>query len=177
VFTAAGNDRFTAIGQWVRRAGQADLARLHARETRSPADNGHRMRRRFGWSWIAWTRGPWTRSRLGGRPDSGRGGSEPTSASVRGYRGRRFAGVTAASYRTVTRRLSAFAGGSWRQQISAACAAHASLGPASLVLYDVSTLYFETDAGTGSASRAFRRSGGWSRRSPSGCSQIRTGRR
>jgi DDE_Tnp_1-associated len=29
-FTAAGNDRFTAVGQWVRRAGQADLARLHA---------------------------------------------------------------------------------------------------------------------------------------------------
>ena len=29
-FTAAGNDRFTAVGQWIRRAGQADLARLHA---------------------------------------------------------------------------------------------------------------------------------------------------
>jgi hypothetical protein len=29
-FTAAGNDRFTAIGQWVRRASQADLARLRA---------------------------------------------------------------------------------------------------------------------------------------------------
>src|SRR5580692_9098292 len=29
-FTAAGNDRFTAVGQWVRRAGQADLARLRA---------------------------------------------------------------------------------------------------------------------------------------------------
>ncbi len=27
-FTAAGNDRFTAVGQWVRRAGQQDLARL-----------------------------------------------------------------------------------------------------------------------------------------------------
>ena len=33
--------------------------------------------------------------------------------------------------------------------ISAACAAHAGLGPASLVLYDVSTLYFETDEGDG----------------------------
>ena len=43
---------------------------------------------------------------------------------------------------------------SWRQQISAACAAHAGLGPASLVLYDVSTLYFETDEGDG-----FRESG------------------
>ncbi len=29
-FTAAGNDRFTAVGQWIKRAGQADLARLHA---------------------------------------------------------------------------------------------------------------------------------------------------
>src|ERR1700750_330656 len=28
--TAAGNDRFTAVGQWIRRAGQADLARLRA---------------------------------------------------------------------------------------------------------------------------------------------------
>ena len=28
--TAAGNDRFTAVGQWIRRASQADLARLRA---------------------------------------------------------------------------------------------------------------------------------------------------
>jgi hypothetical protein len=27
-FTAAGNDRFTAAGQWIRRASQAGLARL-----------------------------------------------------------------------------------------------------------------------------------------------------
>jgi hypothetical protein len=64
------------------------------------------------------------------------------------------AGVAPAPYRTVTRRLRVFAGDSWRQQISAACAAHAGLGPASLVLYDCSTLYFETDAGDG-----FRESG------------------
>lgn len=57
--------------------------------------------------------------------------------------------VAPVSYRTVTRRLRAFAKDSWRQQISAACAAHAGLGPASLVLYDVSTLYFGTDAGDG----------------------------
>ena len=42
----------------------------------------------------------------------------------------------------------------WRQRISAACAAHAGLGPASLVPYDVSTLYFETGEGDG-----FRESG------------------
>ena len=29
-FTAAGNDRLTAVGQWTRRASQQDLARLHA---------------------------------------------------------------------------------------------------------------------------------------------------
>ena len=64
------------------------------------------------------------------------------------------AGVAPASYRTVKRRLPAYAKDSWRQKISAACAAHARLGPASLVLYDVSTLYFETDEGDG-----FRESG------------------
>jgi len=50
------------------------------------------------------------------------------------------AGLAPAPYRTVTRRLWVFARDSWRQQISAACAAHARLGPASLVLYDCSTL-------------------------------------
>ncbi len=64
------------------------------------------------------------------------------------------AGVAPVPYRTVTRRLRVFATDSWRQQISAACAAHARLGPASLVLYDCSTLYFETDEGDG-----FRESG------------------
>jgi hypothetical protein len=64
------------------------------------------------------------------------------------------AGVAAASYRTVERRLRAYAKDAFRQKISAACAAHARLGPASLVLYDVSTLYFETDKGDG-----FRESG------------------
>src|SRR6185437_14874951 len=60
------------------------------------------------------------------------------------------AGVSAgASYRTVLRRLPAYAKDSFRQELSAACAAHAKLGPASLVLYDVSTLYFETDQGDG----------------------------
>jgi hypothetical protein len=59
------------------------------------------------------------------------------------------AGVTTASYRTIERRLPAYAQEEWRQKLSAACAAHARLGPASLVLYDVSTLYFETDQGDG----------------------------
>ena len=64
------------------------------------------------------------------------------------------AGVAAVSYRTVKRRLPVYARDSWRQRLSAACATHARLGRASLVLYDVSTLYFETDEGDG-----FRESG------------------
>jgi hypothetical protein len=59
------------------------------------------------------------------------------------------AGVTPPSYRTIERRLPAYAQEEWRQRLSAACAAHARLGPASLVLYDVTTLYFETDQGDG----------------------------
>jgi len=59
------------------------------------------------------------------------------------------AGVAPVSYRTVERRLPAYAQEAWRQRLSAACAAHARLGPASLVLYDVSTLYFETGQGDG----------------------------
>jgi Transposase DDE domain len=58
-------------------------------------------------------------------------------------------GVEPVSYRTVTRRLPVFAKHTLRHALSAACARHAGLGPASLVLYDVSTLYFETDAGDG----------------------------
>jgi hypothetical protein len=58
-------------------------------------------------------------------------------------------GVGPPAYRTLTRRLRVFAADSWRQKVAAACAAHAGLGPASLVLYDVSTLYFETDTGDG----------------------------
>jgi Transposase DDE domain len=64
------------------------------------------------------------------------------------------AGVAPTSYPTLNRRLAVYARDTWRQRLSAACAAHAALGPASLVLYDVSTLYFETDAGDG-----FRESG------------------
>ena len=58
-------------------------------------------------------------------------------------------GVEPVDYRTVTRRLPIFAKPAVRQALSAACAARAGLGPASLVLYDVSTLYFETDTGDG----------------------------
>jgi hypothetical protein len=59
------------------------------------------------------------------------------------------AGASAPSYRTLMRRLPGYAKEGWRQRLSAACAAHTRLGPASLVLYDVSTLYFEIDKGDG----------------------------
>jgi hypothetical protein len=49
------------------------------------------------------------------------------------------AGEVSASYPTVNRRLPAYAKDSWRRKLSAACARHAGLGRARLVLYDVST--------------------------------------
>lgn len=58
-------------------------------------------------------------------------------------------GIPAASYATLKRRLGGYAEPSWRRGLAAACAKHAALGPASLVLYDVTTLYFETHEGDG----------------------------
>jgi hypothetical protein len=37
----------------------------------------------------------------------------------------------------------------WRQALAAACADHVGLGPSTLILYDVTTLYFETDTSDG----------------------------
>jgi hypothetical protein len=47
-------------------------------------------------------------------------------------------GVTSASYRTIKHRLPDYAKDSWRDGFARACAPHTALGPASLVLYDVS---------------------------------------
>jgi hypothetical protein len=58
-------------------------------------------------------------------------------------------GVDAPSYATVKRRLPIYAQPRWRHSLAAACPQHAGLAPASLVLFDVSILYFETDAGDG----------------------------
>src|SRR5580704_8209601 len=89
-FTAAGNDRFTAVGQWIRRASQQDLARLRAPwdpmagRYRIPDEKTIRVvldrldRRALARALL----GP----RRGGRR---RGG--PPAASVRGYRARRAA--------------------------------------------------------------------------------------
>ena len=63
-------------------------------------------------------------------------------------------GIAAASYPTINRRLPVYAKDYWRRRIAAGFAEHVGLGPATLVLYDVTTLYFETDEGDG-----FRESG------------------
>jgi hypothetical protein len=64
-------------------------------------------------------------------------------------------GVAAGSYPTMNRRLRVYSAGSWREVLAAACAKHAGLGPARLVLYDVSVLYFETDTGDGFSESGF----------------------
>jgi len=63
-------------------------------------------------------------------------------------------GIAPPSYATVKRRLPAYAKDEWRERLAALCAHHVGLGPATYVLYDVTTLYFETDTGDG-----FRESG------------------
>jgi predicted transposase YbfD/YdcC len=95
-FTAAGNDRFTAVGQWIKRAGQEDLARLHAPwdpiagRYRAPDEKTIRV--------VLDRLDPraLTRALLGPSP---RRSSGPASASVRGYRARR----TAQRARTLAR--------------------------------------------------------------------------
>ncbi len=86
-FTAAGNDRFTAVGQWIRRASQEDLARLRAPwdpvagRYRAPDEKTIRvvLDRLDPRALARALLGPRRRRRPGGRP----------SDSVRGYRARR----------------------------------------------------------------------------------------
>jgi predicted transposase YbfD/YdcC len=85
-FTAAGNDRLTAVGQWTRRASQADLARLRAPwdpvtgQYRAPDEKTIRV--------VLDRLDPraLTRALLGPRPR--RRADVPPAASVRGYRAR-----------------------------------------------------------------------------------------
>lgn len=58
-------------------------------------------------------------------------------------------GIDPPGYRTIFRRLPTYATDAWRQELAAACADHVGLGPATLLLYDVTTLYFETDQADG----------------------------
>jgi hypothetical protein len=53
-------------------------------------------------------------------------------------------GIAAPSYARINRRLRGYATDRWRQQLAATCAAHVGLGPATLVLYGLTTLYFES---------------------------------
>ena len=88
-FTAAGNDRFTAVGQWIKRAGQADLARLHAPwdpiggRYRAPDEKTIRV--------VLDRLDPRALTRALPGPRPRRRHSGPASASVRRYRARRAA--------------------------------------------------------------------------------------
>ena len=64
------------------------------------------------------------------------------------------AGLHPVSYPTVKGRLPGYATAGFRTELSGALAARADLGPSALLLYDVTTLWFETDTGDG-----FRESG------------------
>jgi predicted transposase YbfD/YdcC len=88
-FTAAGNDRFTAVGQWIKRAGQADLARLHA--PWDPIAGRYRVPDEKTIRVVLDRLDPraLTRALLSPRPRRHRGG--PASASVRRYQARRAA--------------------------------------------------------------------------------------
>jgi predicted transposase YbfD/YdcC len=87
-FTAAGNDRFTAVGQWVRRASQADLARLLA--PWDPLAGRHRAPDEKTIRVVLDRLDPraLARALLGGRPGSRRSHGGHSPASVRGYRAR-----------------------------------------------------------------------------------------
>jgi hypothetical protein len=90
-FTAAGNDRFTAVGQWIKRADQADLARLRAPwdpvagRYRAPDEKTIRV--------VLDRLDPraLTRALLGPRPRCRARHGGPPAASVRGYHARRAA--------------------------------------------------------------------------------------
>jgi hypothetical protein len=89
-FTVAGNDRLTAVGQWIRRASQADLARLRA--PWDPMAGRYRVPDEKTIRVVLDRLDPraLARALLGSRPDSRRDDGGP-SASVRGYRARRAA--------------------------------------------------------------------------------------
>src|SRR5258708_5878188 len=87
-FTAAGNDRLTAVGQWIGRASQQDLARLRA--PWDPMAGRYRVPDEKTIRVVLDRLDPRALARaLLGRP--GRRGGGPPPASVRGYRARRAA--------------------------------------------------------------------------------------
>jgi predicted transposase YbfD/YdcC len=90
-FTAAGNDRLTAVGQWISRASQADLARLHARW--DPMTGRYRVPDEKTIRVVLDRLDPraLARALLGPRPGGRRRPGGPPAAGVRGYRARRAA--------------------------------------------------------------------------------------
>ena len=54
-------------------------------------------------------------------------------------------GVTSASYATIKRRLPGYATDAFGEALSQVLADHTDIGPGAFILYDVTTLYFETD--------------------------------
>lgn len=56
-------------------------------------------------------------------------------------------GYPTRSYATIMRRLPVYAAEGFREALAGAFASHVALGPKTLVLYDVTTLYWETDKG------------------------------
>jgi hypothetical protein len=90
-FTAAGNDRLTAAGQWIRRASQADLARLRA--PWDPMTGRYRVPDEKTIRVVLDRLDPraLARALLGPRPRGRRRSGGPPPASVRRYRARRAA--------------------------------------------------------------------------------------
>ena len=90
-FTAAGNDRFTAVGQWIRRASQEDLARLRA--PWDPVNGRYRAPDEKTIRVVLGRLDPraLARALLGPRARGRRRPGGSPSASVRGYRARRAA--------------------------------------------------------------------------------------
>ena len=67
------------------------------------------------------------------------------------------AGAESASYSTIKRRLPRYATDEFRDAVTSVCADTAGIGPSSLVLYDVTTLYWESDEGDGFREPGFPR--------------------
>jgi DDE_Tnp_1-associated len=90
-FTAAGNDRFTAVGQWIRRASQADLARPRA--PWDPIAGRYRVPDEKPIRVVLDRLDPRAPARalLGPGPHARRRSGGPSPASVRGYHARRAA--------------------------------------------------------------------------------------
>src|SRR5689334_18498540 len=90
-FTAAGNDRLTAVGQWIGRASQADLARLHA--PWDPVAGRYRVPDEKTIRVVLDRLDPRALARALLGPGTGRRRrGRPAPASVRGYRARYAAG-------------------------------------------------------------------------------------